>query len=120
MEALGGVFSSGNGMANGTSSRWPGIRLSGDEQRVEPKELRNFRLVVRQVLVERRTRGHAGLLQLNDHQRQAVDEPTKSGQPTSFFRQRKDSEHQAIGAVAQCSAQPEMKVSADLCHGLTN
>ena len=31
-------------------------------------------LVVRQVLVERRARGHAGLLQLDDHQRQAVDE----------------------------------------------
>jgi hypothetical protein len=30
--------------------------------------------VVRQVLVERRGRGHAGLLQLDDHQRQAVDE----------------------------------------------
>jgi len=29
---------------------------------------------VRQVLVERRARGHAGLLQLDDHQRQAVDE----------------------------------------------
>ena len=48
--------------------------VRGDEQRVEPKELRNFRLVVRQVLVERRARGHAGLLQLDDHQRQAVDE----------------------------------------------
>jgi hypothetical protein len=31
-------------------------------------------LVVRQVLVEGRARGHAGLLQLDDHQRQAVDE----------------------------------------------
>ena len=39
--------------------------VRGDEQRVEPKKLRNFRLVVRQVLVERRARGHAGLLQLD-------------------------------------------------------
>jgi len=31
-------------------------------------------LVVRQVLVERRARGHAGRLQLDDHRRQAVDE----------------------------------------------
>jgi len=31
-------------------------------------------LVVRQVFIERRARGHAGLLQLNDHERQAVDE----------------------------------------------
>ena len=28
---------------------------------------------MRQVLVERRARGHAGLLQLDDHQRQAID-----------------------------------------------
>jgi hypothetical protein len=48
--------------------------VRGDEQRVEPKELRNFRLVVRQVLVERRARGYTGLLQLDDRQRQAVDE----------------------------------------------
>ena len=48
--------------------------VRGDEQRVEPEELRNLRLVVRQVLVERCARGHAGLLQLDDHQRQAVDE----------------------------------------------
>lgn len=48
--------------------------VRGDEQRVEPKELRNFRPVVRQIFVERRARGHAGLLQLDDHQRQAVDE----------------------------------------------
>ncbi len=43
--------------------------------RVEPKELRNFRLIVCQVLSERRARGPAGLLQLDKHQRQAVDEP---------------------------------------------
>jgi len=29
---------------------------------------------VRRVLIERRARGHAGLLRLDDHQRQAVDE----------------------------------------------
>ena len=29
---------------------------------------------MRQVFVERRAGGHAGLFQLNDHQRQAVDE----------------------------------------------
>ena len=51
-----------------------GRAVRGDEQRVEPKELRNFRLVVCQVFVERRARGHAGLLQLDDHPRQAVDE----------------------------------------------
>ena len=48
--------------------------VRGDEQRVEPEELRNLGLVVRQVFIERRARGHAGLLQLDDHQRQAVDE----------------------------------------------
>ncbi len=44
------------------------------EQRVEPEERRNLALVVREVLVERRARRHAGLLQLDHHQRQAVDE----------------------------------------------
>ena len=48
--------------------------VRGDEQRVIPEQRRDLLLVVRQVLVERRARGHAGLLQLDDHQRQAVDE----------------------------------------------
>jgi len=48
--------------------------VQGVEPRVEPKELRNFRLVVRQVFVEHRARGCAGFLQFDDHQRQAVDE----------------------------------------------
>ena len=48
--------------------------VRGDEQRVAPKELGNFHLAVRQVFVEGCARGHAGLLQLDDHQRQAVDE----------------------------------------------
>ena len=48
--------------------------VRGDEQRVEPEQRRDLLLVVRQVLVERRARGHAGLLQLDDHQWQADDE----------------------------------------------
>ncbi len=36
-------------------------------------------LVVREVLVERRARRHAGLLQLDHHQRQAVDEADEVG-----------------------------------------
>ncbi|MSU28249.1 MAG: hypothetical protein EXS27_10100 [Pedosphaera sp.] len=55
--------------------------------RVEPKELRNFRLVVRQVLVERRAHGHAGLLQLDDHQRQAVDEADRGEVRITKFSQ---------------------------------
>jgi len=46
----------------------------GEGSRVSVVTGRNLRLVVRQVLVERRARGHAGLLQFDDHQRQAVDE----------------------------------------------
>ena len=42
-------------------------RHSSFQRRVQPKELRNLRLVVRQVLVERPARGHAGLLPLDDH-----------------------------------------------------
>ena len=39
-----------------------------------PEQRRNLLLVVGQVLVEGRARGHAGLLELDHHQRQAVDE----------------------------------------------
>ena len=51
--------------------------VRGDEQRVEHEQRRDAvlrMLVARQIFVERRARGHAGLLQLDDHQRQAVDE----------------------------------------------
>lgn len=61
--------------------------IRGDEQRVEPNELRNFRLVVLQVLVERRAHGLAGLLQLDDHQRQAVDEADRGEVRITKFSQ---------------------------------
>jgi len=46
----------------------------GEGLRVRVVTGRNLRLVVHQVLVERRARWHTGLLQLDDHQRQSVDE----------------------------------------------
>ena len=54
---------------------WTGLKAvchAGSRIRVLYAVLRMF--VARQVFVERRVRGHAGLLQLDDHQRQAVDE----------------------------------------------
>ena len=53
--------------------------VRGDEQRVEPEQRGNLLLVAREVLVERRARRHAGLLQLDHHPGQAVDEADQVG-----------------------------------------
>jgi len=42
--------------------------IRGDEQHVEPEHRRDLQLVMREVLLERRARGHAGLLQFDDYQ----------------------------------------------------
>ena len=55
------------------------VPLRGDEQRVEPEQRRDLLLVVGEVLVEGGARRHAGLLQLDHHQRQAVDEADEVG-----------------------------------------
>ena len=48
--------------------------VAGDQQGVEPEELRDLLLVVGQVLVEGRARRHAGLLEFDHNPGQAVDE----------------------------------------------
>ena len=48
--------------------------VQGNQQQVEPEQRRDLLLAVRQVFVERRARGHAELFQLDDHQREIVDE----------------------------------------------
>ena len=60
--------------------------VRGDEQRVELEQRRDGvlrMLVARQVLLERHARGHARPLQLDDHQRPAVDEPLNPGEVQS-------------------------------------
>ncbi len=57
----------------------PALRsVRGDQERIEPEELRNAILrvlVARQVLIERLPRRHPRLLQLDHHPRQPVHEP---------------------------------------------
>ena len=68
--------------------------VRGDEQRLEPEQRAPLRLdrgegrgevsilfpIVSQVLVERRARGHAGLLQLDDHREKSEVRSPKSSQ----------------------------------------
>ena len=53
--------------------------VAGDQQGVVPEELRDLLRVVGQVLVKGRPRRHSGLLQLDHHPRQAVDEANQIG-----------------------------------------
>ena len=91
------------------------IRHSAFQRRVEPKELRNLRLVVRQVLVERRACGHAGLLQFDDHERQTVDEADQirsvnseadSRSATEWLLRNGDKSPSARPRICGCGSKP--------------